>query len=489
MINWEQPQRQSKAALLIMGIRFLKEMFKAIWPILLVTLFNGKEKLGLKLLVLAGVVILWVTIAALLEFLKFKFHIANNSLIIQKGVFSKKTVTIPLDKIQSVHLEQSIWHTLTSSFKVIIDTAGTEKVESTMYALNADVASSFKQLLLEQQSHVGTVEDTSMPAPVQTTIVRVNAKDLLKLCITANHVETLAIVCAFVLSKMEDFKPILQTASFGWLQQYEKQLEVTWQLVLALTLIVAILSVVISSIRVLLRYANFNVQVSSKGFHIRGGLVQSKQMVIPFNKVQLMNWNANLLKRWAGMYVLHLKAIGEDEMKKKQKVLLPITNEHQLTQIIPYYQESQPINDGNGHSIHKAYTWLKLLWIGLPVVTVFTGIGYLAWGQYGYWLLLWLPYYFIVRSVFRKKFRYWVNDEALQLKTGAWGRQHIIMNWNKVQTITLKQSPYQRRNGLATLTFFTAGGSVKLPYLSLDDASYLADHAMMKVESSRTKWM
>jgi putative membrane protein len=487
MINWQQPQRQSMAAILIMTLRFLKEIFKSVWPILLITVFRDKEKLGLRLLFFAVGILLMALLATMLEFIKFKFHIANNNLIIRKGVFRKKTLTIPLDKIQSVHLEQSIWHTLTKSYKVIIDTAGTEKVESSMYALNADVAASFKQLLLEQQSEVS--ESTLSPLPQQSTIIKVNAKDLFKLCITANHIETLVIVCFFVFSKLEDFKPLLKTVSFGWLEQYEKQLQVTWKLVLAIALIVAILSVIISSIRVLLRYANFNVQVSSKGFHIRGGLVQSKQMVIPFSKVQLMNWNANLLKRMAGMYVLHLKAIGEDDLKKKQKVLLPITNDQQLPQIIPYYQENLPINSSNAHSIHKAYAWLRILWIGIPVTAIVTTIGYLAWDVYGLWLLLWLPYYFLVRTVYRKNFRFWINDEALQLSTGVWGRQAILMNWNKVQTVTLKQSPYQRRNQLATLTFFTAGGKVKLPYISLEDASYLADFALMKVESSQTKWM
>jgi len=486
MINWQQPQRQSKAAILIMVIRVLKEMLRALWPILLITIFKDKENTGWKLLSFVVIVTVIALTIALIGYFNFKFHVANNQLIIRQGVFKKKVLTIPLDKIQTVHLEQSIWHTLTHSFKVIIDTAGTEKVESSIYALNAAIAASFKQLLLEQQPH--TAEH--MPVMLkQTTIIKVNATDLLKLCLTANHIETLVLVCIFVFSKIEDLKPVLNNASFGWLEQYEKQLAFTWKLVLAITLIITILSVIISSIRVLLRYANFNVQVSSKGFHIRGGLIQSRQMVIPFNKVQLMSWNANFLKRFAGIYILHLKAIGEDDLKKKQKVLFPITNNQQLAQVTPYYQTDLPNVGNNGYEIKKAYTWLRALWMGIPTASILGTIGYLTGGYAGLWLLLWLPYFIIVTAVFRKNFRFFVNEEALQLNTGAWGRQSVLMNWNKVQSVILKQSPYQRRNQLASLIFFTAGGKVKLPYIPLDDASYLADFALMKIESSKTKWM
>jgi len=42
-----------------------------------------------------------------------------------------------------------------------------------------------------------------------------------------------------------------------------------------------------------------------------------------------------------------------------------------------------------------------------------------------------------------------------------------ILRWYKIQSITLKQSPFQRRKHLATLTLSTAGGNLTLPYIPL----------------------
>lgn len=486
MINWQQPQRQSFVALAIMGFHFFKQVFGALWPMLIVPFLNNNEKKLSIVLIAITLIVLTAIVFAVLGYLNFKFYIKEDKFIILSGVFKKKVITIPLEKIQSILLEQSLLHSITGTFKVLIDTAGTEKVESAIYALNTHNAASLKEWILSNRV-VQEVEHTKVQS--NKTIIQTSSVDLLKLCLTANHLETLLLVCVFVFSKLEDMRPLLKNISFGWLEKYEKEIKVTWILVVAIIVLIAVLSIIISSIRTILSYANFKVDVSKKGFHINGGLIQMKQTIVPFKKVQLLNWNANFLKRYANMFVLQLKATGESELKKKQKILLPITNKEQLAQIIPYYEADLPANQSEANGIHESFIWRRILMIGLPITIVVATVGCLIFGSTSLLIISWFLYFIIITIMYKNNFKFWVNTNALQITKGVWGKHHTLMKWNNVQFVTLKQSPYQRKNQLATIVFYTAGGKVILPYLTLNDAQLLIDYASMQVESSIINWM
>ena len=60
-------------------------------------------------------------------------------------------ITIPLNKIQSVHIEQNLVHQLLDVSKLVIDTAGSEKSEAEIDAISSSKAESFKEFLLHQE--------------------------------------------------------------------------------------------------------------------------------------------------------------------------------------------------------------------------------------------------------------------------------------------------------------------------------------------------
>ena len=74
-----------------------------------------------------------------------------DDLIIKRGFLSKKVITIPLNKIQSVHIEQNLVHQLLDVAKLTIDTAGSEKSEAEIDAISIGKAESFKQFLLQSE--------------------------------------------------------------------------------------------------------------------------------------------------------------------------------------------------------------------------------------------------------------------------------------------------------------------------------------------------
>src|SRR5215213_3168117 len=128
-IDWSVPQRQSWAALLIILFKVIARLLKIFWVFLLYFFFRNKAGqfdffemavVGLSILSLAG---------SVLEFIYFRFFIQDNDLVIKSGFISKKTVTIPLNKIQAVHMEQTWLHNLLNAARLSFDSAGSEKIE------------------------------------------------------------------------------------------------------------------------------------------------------------------------------------------------------------------------------------------------------------------------------------------------------------------------------------------------------------------------
>ena len=83
---------------------------------------------------------------------------------------------------------------------------------------------------------------------------------------------------------------------------------------------------------------------------------------------------------------------------------------------------------------------------------------------------------------------YLYTDEGLVRRSGVTGYRTVALLYRKVQRVTVRQSPLQRRKGLATLRVYMASGSVKIPYIEHSLAISMRDFILYKVESSRKAW-
>jgi membrane protein YdbS with pleckstrin-like domain len=91
-------------------------------------------------------------------------------------------------------------------------------------------------------------------------------------------------------------------------------------------------------------------------------------------------------------------------------------------------------------------------------------------------------YYAISNLIAQRNFQYWYNHQTIQIKKGVWGREQILLNFERVQHVSIKTSPYLRAKHLATLVLHTAGDTVEIPYISLEQANYLADCCLLNIE-------
>lgn len=493
MKTFDQPQRQSPFAVLMMFFHIFRVVIGQVWPAAIGLFFGKKENIGMKFLIIGGGLVLFILIKTLLDYWFMKFSIHQGQLLVRKGLFTKKTVTIPLERIQAVHLEQSLLHTLTRTYKVLIDTAGTDEEELKIYAIAAEDAIALRHILLNAMQPEGDAQTNALTkiGGKYETISKLNIAGLLKLSLSANHLETMGIIAAFVIGKYEDIKPLIHKIPLlKELESYSDTVQFTWTVIASLVIISLIITMLISIVRTFLRFYDYTVRKDGKGFHIRWGLLQIKQKMIPFNKIQMVSWRSNFVRRLIGLGLLHLKIAGQKEEKVKLRLELPITSPEQVAAIIQTYQSSLPAQeDSRGYQIHPTYILQRAFFITLPFLLVLTIGAYFVWKWNALMILLWWPLSILKNWWYWNNFRFWIADTGVQRYACTFGKNEMLLNWNNIQYVQIRQSLFQKKKGLATLFLHTAGGRFELPFIQYEQGLQISNYALYKTESTQQNWM
>ena len=486
--NWSTPQRQSPAAIFIMLMQSAVEIIKFMWPVIVLTIFRDDkaEKAAKGLFSIAG--FLAVTLGyTLIKYWFYKFYIDKYNLIIQTGWLKKKTLTIPLQSIQGVHLEQNLWQRVLQVAQVSFDSSGSEKVEAKIDALSWKKAEQLKELL---QANPYIVAEAAEEKIVSKTQTRLSTADLMKLSLTSNHLEAFFIIIGLSIGLLDDIKDAFQIDGWGIMESYALQMAGQTALVVSILVVaVALLSIFVSVIRTVIKFYNFTIEHTPRGWKLSFGLINHQQRILPFSKIQILRWRANWLRRKLDFWIFSVQSIGHKVEKHKQHLQIPVTSLNGVLALTNAYQQTPVFTTSEGRSIQPGYWKRKTLIVGLPVSAILFTPLYLWIGLPGIstgLLLIYFGWYF--RSWY-KTFRWQINDEGLQVYSGVWGRQFTLLTWKKVQQVQLNQSSYQRKHELASIIFMTAGGSVKLPYIRFAEAKYLANLSLYYVESRDENWM
>lgn len=483
--DWSIPQRQPAAGIVIALLKTVWEILKALWPVLLLALFRKRSSSAFdryELIAIAASIL--VLVPTFIRYYFFQFYIANNELIIKKGWLKKETVVVPLSKIQTVNAEAGLLHQLLGVVKLTVDTAGDTKTEVVIDAVHKHTVTALQQYL-QQQNNISTA--TTGPAKKEAqTVLHLGTTDLLRLSVSANHLETAVIIAAFGFRLFDD----VRRAGGAWLDRQNITLPEGTASVIIFTLI-AIVSMVmlVSSVRIFLKYYGFKVQRNSGSFYITQGLLQVRQREAKFEKIQAVTWRANPLRRRMGLWLVEFLMAGGQEVRKKQQLGIPATATSQLHQLVlAYYPLPQSEEDTAVH-IQNAYVHRHTLMAGvLPALFAIASTAW--WWHWGsLYFLLWPLYVLLSSRQRQKKFRLYVADDVLFVNNSVWGSSYILLQWHKIQQVQIKRSLYAQRHNLASVVLGHAGGKVVIPFTKISEANALVNYALYKVESSTAAWM
>lgn len=480
-INWEKPQRQPLAGLLVVFVKNGWQLMKSLWPFILLSLFSARggktDKYDVLLFIIAGIAVA----GSILRFLFFTFHIRNEELTINKGWLKKDTLVIPLSKIQSVHIEQGLLHQVLGIVKLSIDTAGSTQTEVKIDALHRQMADALQAKLLSQKG----APDEPAAQPF-VPLLKLSDADLFKLSLSANHLEAFFILLSFSIGIMDNLSqlniPFIETAT-GMVPR------ASWAGILFFLTLILLFTVSVSTLRIFFKFYRLTVWQSPSGFYVKAGLTNVKERMVPFKKIQFLSWKANWIRKKLDLRLLQYHSIGGDDIQNKMKVQVPVTQLAALEPLTSSYCTLPLHQQPAGIRIHPVYVVRKTLISGALPLLFLLPLAWTRWEQQAFFLLL-LPFLVCLFAwLYQRRFTLLAFTNAFVINKGYLGEEKIIAKWYKVQSVSVKQSLYQKKKKLATLVMYTAAGRIVIPYIREPAAYELLNYTLYQIESRSEPWM
>ena len=498
MEEFSEPTRQSIFAIIMIIQKRIGIIVRQIWPIAIVFLIGGNAS-GRKGHLLIGTIVLTVfsAIWSVISYFKYYFYIQNDELIIEKGVLSKTKLNIPFDRIQSVNFQQNVIHQVLQVIKVEIDTAGSAGSEFALDALSVKKANRLRDIILTRKAEVAedkseTLIDREEVQHVieepEEQILKLSISDLIKVGISQNHIRSgffIFFAGGWIMSQLNE-------VGFDFESQYEAYFENAITMGLVATLIIVLFFTLVSFSVSLIRtiFAHFDLQVWRRGdkYRIIRGLFTRKETSAVDQKIQIIEWADNPLKRIFKYFDVRLKQASSTAVNAKQSILIPGCQLGQIDQLKLNWLGDKALENIENHSVSIHYFYRRILYRVLFSILLSAFLFFIQ--SWIFWpSLLLLPYFILTSWVSYQKISYAVNHAVLHTTRGIFGNWNSIMPLYKIQSVVLDQSPYQVRRELANVTVMTASGKLKIPYVELALAHQLKDYLIYRIESDPRDWM
>jgi len=484
--------RQSVKGLILIFIQEGKKVIKTFWPAIVPVLFSKSSHnklLIIGLIVLTG--ILLTLLHAILYFRNYRFHIEDQQFILKKGYLNRKILTIPLNRIQNVKTSQNILQQFLNVMSLEIDTAGTAQKELKIHALSKTIAVQLARELstqLETNEATGNnIQEDSHSEEIQ--ILRLSNRDLLKIGISQNHFRTIIILFLLGLqffSKLEDyFEERAKEYSHEILQFLG---ESGWMIFGVLVLVFLLIAFIYSMIRTLVLFYDLKFLKLNQTYRIVSGLLNKRNLLVPFHKIQQMDWETGPLKKLFGIYRVNIRQATSDLAPRAQLIEIPgcLSKHIELMKIDlfgPDELKDQPVIHSS--KVYFKRSWLFLGWLPAAIISP---VFFFEW-VYIIPVLLWIVLTGFYCQLKQRKSHFQMNNHQICVSSGAISHKFKQMEFHKVQHLQFSQSIFHKKRGVASLKIGNASGFIRLPFIDQNTAKSLYDYLLYYAETSNKSWM
>jgi putative membrane protein len=446
------------------------------------------------------VLFLPATVISIVRYLTFRLRYAEHELVIRSGLIFRNERHIPFSRIQNVDAVQNVFHRLFGVAEVRVETGGGEEEEARLSVLplaaleelRARVFSTVRsvQLEAEQKAH-----------PV---LVHLSLRELL-LCGFLENKGMVLIGAAFgigwesgLLGRFTDqffsrgfFRSLVSPFFNGAPFPFER-------LAIAIAGLIVFLVVVriVSMLWALLRLYDFRLTRIGEDLRSEYGLFTKVTATVPIRRVQAITISAGplhrLLKR-ATVRVATAGGAGKQQSGNTREWLAPLIHQDALPNLLQHIVPGFDLAAVTWQPVHpRAFARaIKLMLIVTALATM--GAAFLiGWAAIalGIVMLLWS----IVTTRQQVAHLGWAeDDEVVMMRSGWIWRQVTLARMNKIQAVTLHESPFDRRAAMARVRVDTAGAGefshrVDIPYVDQETARGLAGRLAGAAASTAFRW-
>ena len=486
------------------------------------------------LLLVLGALLMLPFVAGALQWACFRFRVAEDRLFIRKGVLRKTALDLPYERVQGINVRRSPVDRLFGLVTVSLDTSGSVQAEGKLPSIKTEVAQRLQRSITALRPVIGdpaageggseaaggsrsaAATEARSASGAGHVLLRLGPADMVRIGVASRNfifVAALVGVLTDLLQPGDFLDPVLETLEAGVDSAASAftGLGALAQVGLAAAVIASIAgaALLLTVTAAFLRHHNFTLRHDGGRFRSRAGLLTQRQVVVEAPKIQQLTVSQGLVLRWLRRYRLYAlpAAAAAPEVGRASALDVPDVLEvpllgDQLAEdlralvfasdvtTIPVLPRSSGFRRVSPHYIRAL-----ALRYGLVLAAVFGTLLLLAWaGMFArtstilFWWVASIPAAALAAWQRWRRQGYVYDREGLASRSGFIGSEVKAFLMRKTQSATVRQSPLQRRKGLATLRLQLACGKITVPYIDRRVACALRDYILYRVESSRRRW-
>jgi putative membrane protein len=481
--------------------------------------------LGVLLFVLPALLLLPFA-AGTVQWACFKFRIAGDRLLIHKGVLKKTALDLPYERVQGINVRRSPVDRLFGLVTVTLDTSGSVQAEGRLPSIKTAVAHRLQRSVAALRPVVGdpaaregdsASADAGRPAVEPgRVLLRLGPGDMVRIGLASRNfifVAALVGVLTDLLQPGNLLDPVLEAIEAG-VDSAASAFTGLGALArvgpaAALISSIAGVALLLTVTAAFLRHHNFTLGHDGGRFRSRAGLITQREVVVEAPKIQQLTVSQGLVLRLLRRYRLYALPAGADSPEAGRASALEVPDvlevpllgdrlaENLRTLVFAPEATVVPVLPGSRafRRVSPYYIRALALRYGVVLAAVFGTLLWLALaGMFArtstilFWWAASIPVAALAAWQRWRRQGYAYDRDGLASRSGFLGSEVKAFLMHKIQSATVRQSPLQRRKGLATLRVQLACGRITVPYIDRRVACALRDYILYRVESSRRRW-
>jgi putative membrane protein len=469
-------------------------------------------------------------IVAIGRTLTFRYRFDEHELVIRTGLIFRNERHVPYSRIQNVDGVQTVFHRLLKVMDVKVQTAGGNEPEATMSVLPVAAFDEMRQKVVEGRRRASlagadTAEAASSPGVEASTrpgrtLLKLSPRDLLTYGFVEGRgmVVLAAIFGLFWEYDMADrfmpdwdvfdrevlkdeqrprrpgggvFRELIRAANARAGSLFES-------LIAAAAAVVVLLIAVrlLSMLWAALRLHGFVLTREGDNLRTEYGLLTHVAATIPIGRIQTLTLREGPLHRLVGRMSARVDTAGGqagENAPPDRQWLAPIARRAEMPLLIAEIMPALSIDALEWQPVHQRAS-RRILRESLVVAAIGTALSANVIGWKALLLFAALVPVSAVHARRSAKAMGWaLTDELVAFRSGWLWRSVTIAPLARVQAVAFRESPFDRRNQMASVRVDTAGAGdlshrVAIPYLGREIASGLSRRLAHEAAVRRFRW-
>lgn len=426
----------------------------------------------------------------LLQYLAFRYRFESSELVVRKGVLFRSERHIPYARIQNLDVAQNVLHRLLRVVEVRVQTGAGNEPEAVLSALRRDALDEMRARVLGQRTAEQKRDEVATPAHRELLVLPLRElviTGLVELRGVALIAAGLGVLWEVVIEPMLDGlaeQPHLIRVLIAWFRgDVFDPLRIAAAIGVALVIIAGL-----SILWAIVRLHGFRLRFHGDDLQAEYGLLTRVTHTIPRRRIQSLTLREGLLHRLFGRVAVEVETAGgasgksETERTRIAPVLRPVALPALLDEVAPDLRLDglawQPLAPGTARRMFKRSVVSAVVVAALSVIVL--GVG--AFALLGGLVTLAALY----ARAYARHARWALDDTVVAFRNGWLWRRTTVARLAKVQVVTVRESPFDRRVAMAQLCIDTAGATVAIPYLPRETAVRL--HTTVAAAAAQTEF-